>query len=362
MNFWKGKKVFITGHTGFKGSWLSLFLQKLDAEVIGFSLAPPTTPNLFTRALVAESMVSIIADIRDYDALHQALKKHQPELIFHLAAQPLVRYSYQEPIETFSTNIMGTVHLLEAARNLDSVRAIVNVTTDKCYKNKESFWPYRETDELGGHDPYSSSKACSELVTHAYHASYFANRDLGLATARAGNVIGGGDWAADRLIPDIIGACIRQEPCRIRSPHAKRPWQHVLEPLSAYLLLAEKLVESPERYSGAWNFGPEEADIKTVSWIADYIVKSWGPGARWINQSKDDLHETLSLKLDSRKANQLLGWKPRWSLERGLQETILWYQAASTLSNMRALCEKQIHEFAGMDVKPSKITAASLPA
>lgn len=344
--FWQGKKVLITGHTGFKGSWLSLYLQSLGAEVIGFALTPPTTPNLFTLADVATKMNSIMGDIRDFDSVLTVLKKYRPEIIIHMAAQPLVRYSYREPIETYATNVMGTVHLLEAVRQVGGVKSIVNVTTDKCYENKEWHWGYRERDELGGHDPYSNSKACAELVTSAYRSSYFnPSNHVGLASARAGNVIGGGDWAEDRLIPDIIKACMNDVNVSIRNPHALRPWQHVLEPLHGYLMLAERLYKSPEKYAQAWNFGPNENDVKPVSWIADRILKFWNSHTSWVTENADHPHEATYLKLDCSNAKSELGWQPRWNLERSLKETVNWYKAYQAKENMRDITLAEIKTY-----------------
>lgn len=345
MLFWRKRKVLITGHTGFKGSWLSLWLQLLDADLLGYSLASPSIPNLFTLATVSHGMTSVIGDIRDYSFLQQTVQAFQPEIIFHLAAQPLVRYSYQEPIETYATNVMGTVNLLEAARSAQSVKAIINVTTDKCYENKEWQRGYHEQDMLGGYDPYSNSKACSELVTSAYRTSYFNERNIGLASARAGNVIGGGDWAVDRIIPDIIRAFMNHEPVLIRNPNAERPWQHVLESLSGYLLLAEKLYHSQVGYSESWNFGPSEFDIKPVSWIVEKMIQVWGEGVSWKPDSKTNPHEATYLKLDCRKANDQLGWRPRWHLEKSLEETIKWYRAYHAGKNMREVTLSQIKNF-----------------
>jgi len=345
MNFWQGRKVLITGHTGFKGSWLSLWLQQLHAEVIGLAMPPPTTPSLFTVADVASGMTSIIADIRNFDDVLQAMRMHQPELIIHMAAQPLVRASYHAPVETYATNVLGTVHVLEAARQVPSVKTIINITTDKCYENKEWHWGYRENDTLGGYDPYSNSKACAELVTKTYRCSYFKETGIGLASARAGNVIGGGDWAEDRLIPDIIRACMQRQPVAIRYPGAIRPWQHVLEPLHGYLLLAEKLHQSSESFAEGWNFGPEEHDVKPVSWITDFIVNQWGNGASWQQDGNVHVHEANYLKLDCSKAKAQLGWHPRWNLQKGLQETISWYQAFQASENIREKTRNQILNF-----------------
>lgn len=344
MTFWHRKKVFLTGHTGFKGSWLSLWLQSLGANVTGYALPPPTTPNLFTLANVADGMQSVIGDVRDYDALKNTMQAHKPEIVIHMAAQPLVRYSYKEPVETFATNVMGTVHVLEAARHIDSVKTIINVTTDKCYENDESNRGYHENDRLGGHDPYSSSKACSELVTSSYRDAYF-QQGPALASARAGNVIGGGDWAADRLIPDIINSCLQSRPVLIRHPHALRPWQHVLEPLSGYLLLAQRLHESPAEYAESWNFGPLPDDIQPVSWIADRITQLWGHSASWKLDGGKHPHEATYLRLDCTKAASKLGWQPRWNITKGLEETVHWYRAYHQNQPVRDITLAQIQQF-----------------
>ena len=359
MEFWQGRKVLITGHTGFKGSWLSLWLQLLGAELVGFALQPPTNPNLFTLANIKAGMNSVFGDVRDFDKLLHVFKVHQPDIVIHMAAQPLVRYSYAAPIETYATNVMGTVHLLEAARQAGSVRTIINVTTDKCYENKEWFWGYRENDSLGGHDPYSNSKACSELVTRAYRASYFNTAPIGLASGRAGNVLGGGDWADDRLIPDIIRGCMRKASVCIRNPLSLRPWQHVLEPLSGYLLLAERLYHEPALYAEGWNFGPNEQDVKPVEWIADYIVKRWGEPASWFYEGESHLHEATYLKLDCSKAKTQLGWEPQWDLEKGLEETVRWYQAFQAGLNMHEQTILQITKFVG-DRAPIPLTETAI--
>lgn len=345
MKFWQGKKVLITGHTGFKGSWLSLVLQQAETELVGFSLPPSSNPNLFTLANISRGMTSIFGNIQDFNQVLAVFKQYQPEIVIHMAAQPLVRYSYKEPIETYATNVMGTIHILEAARQTSSVKTIINITTDKCYDNKEWPWGYRENDRLGGYDPYSSSKACAELVTNAYRTSYFNTTSIGLASARAGNVIGGGDWADDRLIPDIIRACMANSPVSIRHPNALRPWQHVMESISGYLLLAEKLYYNPLIYAEAWNFGPVASDIQPVHWIADYIVKSWSESACWRVEQENDLHEATYLKLDCAKSRSLLGWQPRWNIEKGLQETVDWYQAFSAGADMRDKTIAQINRF-----------------
>ncbi len=329
--FWRGRKVFITGHTGFKGSWLSLWLQQLGAELTGYALKPPTSPSLFEKAQIAKGMQSIEADILDLKALCLAMQAAAPEIVFHLAAQPLVRYSYQDPVTTYATNVMGTVHLLEAVRSTSSVRAVVNVTTDKCYDNREWIWGYRENDPLGGHDPYSSSKGCAELVSAAYRTSFFNSSDyiqhgVALATVRAGNVIGGGDWSP-RLIPDCIAAFEKGQPVHIRYPQAIRPWQHVLEPLHGYLMLAEKLVEGRGAYAEAWNFGPQDEDAKPVAWIVAELAKRWGNGASWVPDSTAQSHEAQHLKLDSSKARWMLEWTPLLHLEEALAFVVSWAQA-----------------------------------
>lgn len=345
-DFYRDKKVLITGHTGFKGSWLSMWLKHWGAEVIGFSLEPPTQPNLFTIANVADGMTSIIGDIRDYNQIYNAVKTHQPEIVIHMAAQPLVLYSYHQPIETYATNVLGTVHLLEAIRQVGCTKTVLNVTTDKCYENKETLTAYNEQHNLGGHDPYSNSKACSELVTSAYRNSYFNKMKIGLASARAGNVIGGGDWAENRLIPDIIRGCMENRSVCIRHPHALRPWQHVLEPLSGYLLLTKHLHEHPEQFADAWNFGPDEDDIKPVNWISDYITEQWGDNASWyLEDNKEKLHEATLLKLDCNKAKSILNWNPRWNLEAGLNKTIEWYKGFQAKKDIRDLSLEQIATF-----------------
>lgn len=341
--FWQGKKVFLTGHTGFKGSWLSLWLQSMGAELYGYALKPPTNPSLFEEANVAAGMVSTIADVRDYRSLFEALKKSQAEIVIHMAAQPLVRLSYEQPVETYATNVMGTVHLLEAIRKVGGVRAIVNVTTDKCYENKEWVWGYREDEPMGGYDPYSNSKGCSELVSSAYRRSFFQTTETALASARAGNVIGGGDWALDRLVPDVLRAFELQEPVIVRNPHATRPWQHVLEPLSGYLTLAQKLYEQGQAFAEGWNFGPNENDARPVQWIVEELVKDWGNGASWSLDVGEHPHEAHYLKLDISKAREGLNWAPRWSLEKALSQIIVWHQAWRAKQDVRAVCLNQIN-------------------
>ena len=344
-DFWKDKKVFLTGHTGFKGSWLSLWLSRLGAEVHGYALAPTTTPSIFTVADVELSLLSsAIADIRDLAALSKAVKAIQPDIIFHLAAQPLVRYSYEAPVETYSTNVMGTVNLFEAVRQTASVKAVVNVTTDKCYENQEWVWSYREDEAMGGHDPYSSSKGCSELVTAAYRRSFLAASGVGVASARAGNVIGGGDWSPDRLIPDFLRAMDTNETLMIRSPEAVRPWQHVLEPLSGYILLAEKLYSEPEKYAQAWNFGPSEQDARNVEWIVNRLIASM-PGTAWEHDKSIHPHEANYLKLDSSKARNHLKWQPKWNLEQTLDKITRWHKSWRNGDDMNQFTLQQIAEY-----------------
>lgn len=343
--FWSGRRVLLTGHTGFKGGWLALWLQSMDAEVCGLALAPPTSPALFEIARVAAGMQHHIVDIRDCSAVHSVMSGFQPDIVFHLAAQPLVRASYQHPINTYATNVMGTVHVLEAARHAGSVRTIVNVTTDKCYDNRELTTGYRETDPMGGHDPYSSSKGCAELVSAAYRTSFLCDAGIALATARAGNVIGGGDWAEDRLVPDVLRALERGEPVQIRNPHAIRPWQHVLEPLSGYLLLAQRLHMHGQQDAEAWNFGPRADDAKPVQWIVERLCKAWGDDAHWKPQPGTHPHEASFLKLDISKADHRLHWAPRWSLDTALNRTVQWQRAWQQQADMRVVCLQQISEY-----------------
>lgn len=344
-NFWRGKKVFLTGHTGFKGAWLSLWLQKMGAHVCAYALPPMGETNLFSLAQVSEGMQSIFGDIRDYEKLKSAMSDFQPEIVIHMAAQALVRYSYENPLETYAVNVMGTAHVLEAARHIKNLRALVNVTSDKCYENREWVWGYREDEAMGGFDPYSSSKGCAELVSSAYRRSFFENAKVGVASARAGNVIGGGDWAKDRLIPDIIQACFKGEKVKIRYPNAIRPWQHVLEPLSGYLLLAEKLFTDPQKFSSAWNFGPAQSDAKPVQWIVEKMLKSWKENAGWELESEVQSHEAHYLKLDCAKASSEMSWQPRWDLEEALSNTVSWYKAHAEGQNMRNYSFAQIETY-----------------
>ena len=353
--FWSGKRVFLTGHTGFKGSWLSLWLQSMGAELHGLALIPPTTPNLFTVAQVARGMASSTnGDIRDLATVQNAMQTSQADIVIHMAAQPLVRLSYAEPVETYATNVMGTVHVLESARRTTSVKAVVVVTTDKCYENKEWPWGYREEEPMGGHDPYSNSKGCSELVTSAYRRSFFQKKGIALASARAGNVIGGGDWAADRLIPDILRAFEQNRPVVIRNPHATRPWQHVLEPLSGYLLLAERLYTEGQAFADGWNFGPKDDDAKAVQWVVEHMVNSWGNGASWQKDGGVHPHEANYLKLDISKAKARLGWQPRWPLATALRHITTWHQARLGNDDMRNLCMAQIQQYS-LDIKSEAI-------
>jgi CDP-glucose 4,6-dehydratase len=348
--FWQGKRVLLTGHTGFKGGWLSLWLQSMGAQVTGYALAPPTNPNLFDMAEVAQGMTSIVADIRDLAKLEAAFADHHPEIVIHMAAQPLVRYSYQNPVETYSINVMGTVHLLEAVRNSPGVKAVVNITTDKCYENREWVWGYRENEPMGGFDPYSNSKGCAELVSAAYRSSFFnannyAQHGVAVATARAGNVIGGGDWAQHRLIPDILAAFEQGRKVDIRNPHAIRPWQHVMEPLCGYLTLAEQLFEHGPSYAEGWNFGPNDEDAKPVSWIVKRMAALWGADAHWQLDTGQHPHEAHHLKLDISKARGRLSWHPVLHLDDSLALIIDWSKQRKAGANMRQLTLAQLQAY-----------------
>ena len=344
--FWKGKKVYLTGHTGFKGSWLSLWLQSMGSIVKGYALEPNTNPALYNEAKVSEGMESEIGDIRNLEQLSKSMKSFNPDLLIHMAAQPLVRLSYIEPVETYATNVMGTVNVLESARNCSNLKAIVSITTDKCYENNEWEWGYRENEPMGGHDPYSSSKGCAELVTSAYRRSFFnSTNNASIASVRAGNVIGGGDWAEDRLIPDILRAFEASHPVIVRNPLSTRPWQHVLEPLSGYLVLAERLFEDGNEFAEAWNFGPKEEGCKPVQWILDKMVSSWGKGASWELDKNNNPHEAGFLKLDCSKAANRLKWKPKWELEETLDLIINWHQSYLKGNDVKKKCLNEINQY-----------------
>jgi CDP-glucose 4,6-dehydratase len=349
--FWRGRRVFLTGHTGFKGSWLALWLQDLGAEVVGFSLAPDTDPALFRLARVAEGMRSVLGDIREPAPLAAAMAEARPEVVLHLAAQALVRRSYREPVATYATNVMGTVHLLEAVRAVPGVRAVVLVTTDKCYENREWPWPYREDEAMGGHDPYSSSKGCAELAASAWRRSFFPperwpEHRVAIASARAGNVLGGGDWAEDRLVPDLLRALDAGRELVLRSPGAVRPWQHVLEPLSGYLMLAERLHQDGPAFGEGWNFGPWDSDARPVGWIVERLLALAGPGGRYrVEAPPAGVHEAGQLRLDSSKARARLGWRPTWGLERGLEAIMEWHRAYRAGADLRATTLRQIAAF-----------------
>lgn len=344
-NFWNGRSVFLTGHTGFKGGWTALWLSQMGAKVHGYSLDPISTPNFFEVTKLKERLTSsTIADIQNYSTLKSAMSFANPSVIIHMAAQPLVRKSYEEPVKTFKTNIIGTVNLLEAARKIDTVEAIVNITTDKCYENKEQLKPYLENDKLGGYDPYSSSKACAELVSSAYRNSFLKKIGIKIATARAGNVIGGGDWASDRLIPDFLRAIDDDKKLFIRSPNAVRPWQHVFEPISGYLILAEKLVTNSNNFAEAWNFGPQENDSKSVSWVVDYLSQKI-PNIKWDVDKTTQPHETMLLLLDNSKAKSKLNWKPQWSIKTAIDKTIEWHHAWKENQSMTEVSISQIKSY-----------------
>jgi len=348
--FWRGKRVLVTGHTGFKGSWLCSWLHSMGAVVQGYALAAPTTPNLFGVLGLEERILSEIGDIRDTASLTACVNRFQPEIVFHLAAQPLVRLSYASPMDTYTTNVIGTVSLLDAVRHTDHVKAVVNVTSDKCYENREWAWGYREDEAMGGFDPYSSSKGCSELVTASYRQSFFnaneySRHGCALASARAGNVIGGGDWALDRLIPDLLSAFKDRRTVSIRNPHAIRPWQHVLEPLSGYLALAEKLYTEGMAYACGWNFGPSEDDARPVQWIVEKLAALWGRDAAWAVDVGSHVHEAHYLKLDCSKARGQLGWQPRWRLEHTLSRIVNWHNAWCSHQEMYDYTMMEINDY-----------------
>ena len=352
MVSWAGRRVFLTGHTGFKGGWLALWLSHLGAEVRGYALDPSTTPNLFDAARLSGRLDDVRGDICDGATLDKAMVEFAPEVVFHLAAQPLVRLSYADPMLTYETNVMGTARVLDAVRRTPSVRAVISVTTDKCYENKEWVWGYRETDPLGGYDPYSSSKACAEIVSSAFRQSYFAGT-VGVATARAGNVIGGGDWSLDRLIPDLVRGFQSGEPVPIRRPQSLRPWQHILDPLHGYILLAERLLsKDASRYTTAYNFGPSEDDVRPVEWIVERMTKSWGDGASWFIDGEPSVHEAGYLKLDASKARAELGWTPQLRLAEALDWLVEWYKAQAAGANMQAFSLEQIKAYEALLAKP----------
>lgn len=356
--FWRGKKVFLTGHTGFKGSWLSIWLQRMGAEVVGYALPPSSTPSMFRLANVADGMTSIEGDVRDLAQLTAALAKHAPEIVIHMAAQALVKTAYADPVTTFSTNVLGTANVLQAVRHTPSVRVAVCITSDKCYENSEWVWGYRENDRMGGHDPYSASKGCAELVISAFRDSYFppdriAQHGVALASTRAGNVIGGGDWSTDRLVPDIMRAIMKGEPVLIRRPGAIRPWQFVLEPLRGYLDLAESLWSDGSRFAGAWNFGPDIEQIKPVQWIVEYLTAQWGGAARWVLDGATHPHEDHFLKLDCTKAKSLLGWSPALQLPTVLDWIVEWYRSAHAEGDLRAITETQIDRYESLTINPA---------
>ena len=349
-SFWRERKVFLTGHTGFKGSWLSLWLAALGAEVTGYAIDPPTQPNLFQQANVGGAIRSICGDIRDFQRLKGEIAACRPDVVLHLAAQSVVGRGYEDPIETYSSNVMGTVHVLEALRQLGRPCVVVNVTSDKCYSNREWLWGYREDEPMGGRDPYSNSKGCAELVTTAFRESFFHpaslhRRGVALASARAGNAIGGGDWTGNQLIPDIMRAFLAGQPCLIRSPSAVRPWQFVLEPLHGYLVLAERLAADASQFGCGWNFGPAEADAKPVSWLADELVRSWGNGASWDRDGGEHPREARFLKLDASRARAHLGWQPRLPLPQALGWIVEWYRAFQAGADLRCLTRTQIERY-----------------
>lgn len=348
--FFNDRRILITGHTGFKGSWLSILLKWLGADVSGYALKPCTSPSLYQLANIDDFVSSVIGDIRDYYLLLNTLKESRPEVIIHMAAQPLVRESYNNPRETYEINVMGTVNLFEASRHVESIKAILNVTTDKCYENKEWYWGYRENEPMGGYDPYSNSKGCSELVTSSFRSSFFNpgeyhKHGVAIGSARAGNVIGGGDWANDRLIPDFMRAIMKEEKIKIRSPYAIRPWQHVLEPLTGYLTLCQKLHTDGASFGGGWNFGPDDGDAKNVEWITKKICELWRDGVTFDIDNNPKPHEANYLKLDCSKAKTLLDWHPRWDINMALKKVVDWNKLFILDSDMRQVCVNQIEEY-----------------
>ena len=343
--FWKDRKVFITGHTGFKGGWISLWLNSMGAKIYGYAREPNTNPNFFSVANLSSIFEeSFLGEINDIENLSESLNKCKPSIIFHMAAQPIVKDSYLHPVETYETNVMGTVNILEAARNSESVKVIINITSDKCYENKEWIWPYRENDRLGGKDPYSNSKACAELITNSYKLSFLDQKGIGIASVRAGNVIGGGDWSKDRLIPDFFRALKNSEILNIRSPNSIRPWQYVLEPISGYILLAEKLTNNISTYSGGWNFGPKSSDFWPVSAVIKFLAKKEDK-LKWHFNEKVEFHEARILKLDSTKAREELNWKSKWNVEKALLKTLQWHEAFEKEYDMKKFSLKQIEDY-----------------
>jgi CDP-glucose 4,6-dehydratase len=344
QEFWHGKRVFLTGHTGFKGSWLSMWLSHLGCTVLGYALSPDSKPSLFDVAKVSKVIDSKIGDIRNQGLLYESMVGFNPDILIHMAAQPLVRYSYDNPVETYEINVIGTAKVLEVARSCNNLKAIINITTDKCYENVGFDKSYKETDPMGGYDPYSSSKGCAELVAASYRRSYLSDLGIGIASARAGNVIGGGDWASDRLIPDILRSFQNNEPVIIRNPKATRPWQNVLEPLSGYLILAQKIYNNNKDFSEGWNFGPRGQDVQSVDWILDKMIAEW-PGSTWRLDQDSNPHEAGFLKLDISKAEFKLGWKPLWELSLTLKKIILWHKAWKNKEDMHAFCIAEIKEY-----------------
>lgn len=366
-SFWRGRKVLLTGHTGFKGGWLSLWLDALGADVTGYALAPPTTPSLFEKAKIAGRVRSIKGDIRDFGGLKAVMTECRPEVIIHMAAQSVVGRGYEDPLETYSSNVMGTIHVLECVRQLRRPCAVLNVTSDKCYSNQEWVWGYRETDILGGWDPYSNSKACAELITSSYRASFFppnssTRQGIALASARAGNVIGGGDWTSYQLVPDLMRAFIAGYPCQIRNPSAVRPWQFVLEPLHGYLLVCERIAKDAPAFSSAWNFGPADEDAKPVSWIAKELALAWGLGAIWTCDQEPRFHEAQLLKLDTSKAQRLLDWQPVLPLRDSLGWVVEWYRAFRDGKDLQAVTRSQIEQYEHILHNQKPETAVIAPA
>ncbi|WP_246206909.1 CDP-glucose 4,6-dehydratase [Methylocystis heyeri] len=351
-SFWRNKRVFVTGHTGFKGSWLALMLARLNAQATGYALEPPTAPNLFDLARVGDVIDDIRGDIRDLASLRAAMSASAPEIVIHMAAQPLVRASYEDPVATYATNVMGTVNVLEAARATPGVRAVLVVTTDKCYENKDWVWGYRETDALGGHDPYSNSKACAELVASAFRSSFFAGAGAArIVTARAGNVVGGGDFAVDRIIPDAFRAFVSDHALHLRNPRAVRPWQHVLEPLTGYLMLVEAALDDSKRIDGGWNFGPGPASEQSVEALVTRFIEAFDSSARWTQDKGEHPHEANLLRLDTARARELLGWSPLLDFGETVEWTARWYRALADRRDIRETTFNQVDAYLGQRVR-----------